>query len=356
MFSPSSLAFLKRLLDTPAPSGFEGPAARAWRKEAESFAVNVRSDVAGNVMAEVNPEGSPTIMLDGHIDEIGVIVQYVDDEGFVYISPIGGWDAQVLVGQRIRFITKDGDVLGVIGKKPIHLMKPTDREKVCGFTDMWVDIGATSKDEALARIELGDPGVIDSRTLDFPNDRIVSRSIDDRIGAFVVLEALRRYAENPGKARVVACATTQEEIAWHGGGALVCASSIGPKMAIVVDVTFATDHPTIEKKELGEHKLGGGPVLSRGGLISPVVYDLMRASARALEMSYSIHAVGRDTSTNADAIHIAKEGVATGVLSIPNRYMHSPNEMVSLLDVDHAATLIAETCRSVSDGTDFTAR
>ena len=356
MLSPSSLTFLKRLLDTPAPSGFEGPAARAWRKEAESFAVNVRSDVAGNVMAEVNPGGSPTIMLDGHIDEIGVIVQYVDDEGFVYISPIGGWDAQVLVGQRIRFIARGGDVLGVIGKKPIHLMKPADREKVCGFTDMWVDIGAANKDEALSRLELGDPGVIDSRTLDFPNDRIVSRSIDDRIGAFVVLEALRRYAENPGKARVVACATTQEEIAWHGGGALVSASSVNPQMAIVVDVTFATDHPTVEKKELGEHKLGGGPVLSRGGLVSPVVYDLMRTSAKSLGISYSIHAVGRDTSTNADAIHIAREGVATGVLSIPNRYMHSPNEMVSLLDVDNAATLIAEVCRSVDGSTDFTAR
>src|SRR4051812_46776944 len=172
-------------------------------------------------MAEVNPGGGPTIMLDGHIDEIGVIVQYIDDDGIVYISPIGGWDCQVLVGQRIRFAARNGDVIGVVGKKPIHLQKPADRETASKFTDVWVDIGATSRADADARLAVGDSGVIDSRTLDFPGNRIVSRSIDDRIGAFVILEALRRYAQNPGPARVVAAATTQEEIAWHGGGAIV---------------------------------------------------------------------------------------------------------------------------------------
>ena len=156
------------------------------------------------------------------------------------------------------------------------------------------------------------PGVIDSKTIDFPNNRIVSRSIDDRIGAFIVLEALRRYAQNPGAARVVAAATTQEEIAWHGGGALVCTNCINPQMAIVVDVTFATDHPNIEKKEIGDHRIGGGPVLSRGALISPVVFELLRDTAERHGIKYSVHAAGRDTSTNADAIHIAREGVATG--------------------------------------------
>src|SRR5215218_8456448 len=355
MISPSSLAFLKRLLDAPAPSGFETVAARVWRTEASTFADKVTTDVAGNSMAEVNPKGSPTIMLDGHIDEIGVIVQYIDDDGYLYISPIGGWDPQVLVGQRLRFLGNDGDVLGVVGKKPIHLMKNDDRERASKFTDLWVDIGATSRAEAEARVSVGDPGVLDSRTLDFPNDRIVSRSIDDRIGAFVVLEALRRYAEKPGAARVVASAT-QEEIAWHGGGAAISAHAINPKIAIVVDVTFATDHPNIEKKEIGEHKMGGGPILSRGALISPVVLQLLRATAKTHEIAHVVHAVGRDTSTNADAIHIAREGVATGLVSIPNRYMHSPNEMVSLVDVDNAATLIAEFCRSITAETDLTAR
>src|SRR5690242_20436935 len=275
MLNPSSIAFLKRLLGTPGPSGYEAVAGRIWREEAARFTKHVSTDVAGNCMAEVNPSGSPTIMLDGHLDEIGLIVQYIDEDGFIYISPIGGWDPQVLVGQRIRFLGRAGDVIGVVGKKPIHLMKTADRDQASKMTDLWVDIGAATKAEAEARIGIGDPGVIDSKTIDFPNGRIVSRSIDDRIGAFVVLEALRRYAAKPGAARVVAAATTQEEIAWNGGGALVCAQCVGPQMAVVVDVTFATDHPGLEKKELGDHALGGGPVLSRGGLISPVAFRLI---------------------------------------------------------------------------------
>jgi endoglucanase len=274
----------------------------------------------------------------------------------VYISPVGGWDPQVLVGQRLRFLTTGGDVYGVVGKKPIHLMKAEDRDKASKMTDLWVDIGARGRAEAEARVGVGDVGVIDARAMDFPNNRLVSRSIDDRIGAFIVLEALRRYAERPGAAQVVAVATTQEEIAWRGGGALICASCINPKMAVVVDVTFATDHPGMEKKELGDHRVGGGPVLTRGALISPVVFRMLADAAAACGIPYTVHAAGRDTSTNADAIHIAREGVATALLSIPNRYMHSPNEMVSLDDVDHAATLLAELCRAVTPETDFTVR
>jgi putative aminopeptidase FrvX len=356
MLSPSSIAFLKRLLDTPGPSGFESPAAKVWREEASTFADKVTTDVAGNSMAEVNPGGSPTIMLDGHIDEIGLIVQYIDDDGYIYPSPIGGWDPQVLVGQRIRFLTSGGDVLGVVGKKPIHLMKPADRDQASKMSDLWVDIGASNRAEAEGRLSVGDPGVIDSRSVDFPNNRLVSRSIDDRIGAFVVLEALRRYGQRPGAARVVAAATTQEEIAWHGGGALVCTNCINPQMAIVVDVTFATDHPNVEKKEIGDFRVGSGPVISRGAVISPVVFELLRGAAEREGIKYAIHAAGRDTSTNADAIHISREGVATALVSIPNRYMHSPNELVSLDDVDKTAAILAETCRAVTRETDFTAR
>ena len=355
MIEGSGLAFLKKLLDTPGPSGFETAPAKIWREEAAKFA-KVRADVAGNSIAEVNPEGSPTIMLAGHIDEIGVIVTYIDDDGFAYISGIGGWDPQVLVAQRIRFIGRDGDVFGVVGKKPIHLMKNEDREKASKMTDLWVDIGAMSKKEAEERLSIGDPGVIDSRTMEFPNGRLVSRSIDDRIGAFIVLEALRRYSENPGSAHVVAVATTQEEIAWRGGGALVCATCVNPRMALVVDVTFATDHPEVEKKEVGEAKIGGGPVLTRGSIISPVVFNILRDTAEKNEIPFVVHAAGRDTSTDADAIHIAREGIATALVSVPNRYMHSPNEMVSIDDLDRTATLLAETCRAVGADTDFTAR
>ncbi|MEP6691836.1 MAG: M20/M25/M40 family metallo-hydrolase [Gemmatimonadaceae bacterium] len=356
MFPESSLSFLKRLLDTPGPSGFEGATARLWRDEAQTFATRVTSDVLGNSMAAVDGGGGPTILLAGHIDEIGVIVQHIDDEGYVYIQGIGGWDPQVLVAQRIRFAGRGGDVFGVVGKKPIHLIKTEDREKASKFIDLWVDIGAVNKKEALERLAVGDAGVIDSRALDFPNGRIVSRSIDDRIGAFTVLEALRRYAAAPGAATVVAAATTQEEIAWRGGGALVCATCVDAQMAIVVDVTFATDHPGLEKKELGDHAIGSGPVLARGSIISPAVFALLRDTAADKQIPYTVQAAARDTSTDADAIHVARQGIATALVSIPNRYMHSPNEMVSLSDVEHAADLIAEACRRVTLETDFLAR
>ena len=314
MLSESSIAFLKRLLDTPGPSGFESAPARVWRDEARAFAA-VSNDVAGNSMAVVNANGTPTIMLAGHIDEIGVI-----------------------------------------GKKPIHVIKPEDRKKASEMTDLWIDIGVASREEAEKLVSVGDPGVIDSRTIDLPNNCIVSRSIDDRIGAFIVLEALRRYSEQPGSARVVAVATTQEEIAFHGGGARVSATRIGPQMAIVVDVTHATDYPTAEKKEHGHHKIGGGPVLTRGSIVSPVAYSLLCDAASRLSIPYTIHAAGRESWTDADAIHVAREGIATALLSIPNRYMHSPNELVSLDDLDRAAAVIAEACRAVTGETDFTAR
>jgi putative aminopeptidase FrvX len=244
----------------------------------------------------------------------------------------------------------------VIGKKPVHVMKSEERDKASKISDLWVDIGAKGRAQVEERLSVGDPGVIDSRSMELPNGLLVSRSIDDRIGAFTVLEALRRYAEKPGKAKVVGVATTQEEIAWHGGGALVCAACIGPQMAIVVDVTFATDHPGIEKKEIGDHRMGGGPVITRGSITNPVVVSLLRDTAKKHDIPLSLHAAGRDTSTNADAIHIAGEGIATALVSIPNRYMHSPNEMVSLEDVDRTATLLAEVCRAVNGKTDFTAR
>ncbi len=355
MITPDSLSFLKKLLDTPGPSGFESAPAKVWRERAREFAT-VTADVAGNSMAEVNPDGRPTIMLAGHIDEIGVIITYIDDEGYAYIAGIGGWDTQVLTGQRLRILGRNGDVFGVVGKKPIHLIKVEEREKAAKMTELWVDLGVTSKQEAEHLVSVGDAAVIDSRTLEFPNGRIVSRSIDDRIGAFVVLEALRRYAENPGKARVVAVATTQEEIGFRGGGATVCASGINPQMALVVDVTFATDHPGVEKKEIGEARIGKGPVLTRGSIISPVVFKLLKKAAEDNSIPFALHAAGRDTSTDADAIHIAREGVATGLVSVPNRYMHSPNELVSLDDLDRTAELLAATCRMVDSETDFTDR
>lgn len=355
MLTNESVAFLKRLLDAVGPSGFESSAAAIWREEARAIA-EVSGDVAGNSVAVVNAGAPVTVMLAGHIDEIGVIVTWIDDEGFAWIGPIGGWDAQVLTGQRIHFRGRGGDVIGVVGRKPIHLIRKEDREKAVKLEELWVDIGAGSRAEAEALLAVGDAGVIDSSVVDLPNQRIASRAIDNRIGAFVVLEALRRYVGHPGAAAVAAVATTQEEIGFHGGGALIAAGRLAPTMAIAIDVTHATDHPTAEKKDSGDHRLGGGPVLTRGSVISPIVFRILRDTAARLDMPHTVQAAGRETSTDADFIHLAREGIPTGLVSIPNRYMHSPNEMVSLEDLDRAATLLAESCRAVTAETDFTAR
>jgi putative aminopeptidase FrvX len=350
-----SLDFLKRLLSTPGPSGFETGAAKLWRQEAASFADSVEGDVSGNSIAVLEGNGGPRVMLAGHIDEIGVMVTHVDDDGFLYFDGIGGWDPQVLVGQRIRLLTRNGDVIGVIGKKPIHLMRDSEKEKVSKIHDLWIDVGVRGKDAVKDRgVRVGDPGVIDVPLIDFGNGIIASRGIDNRIGAFVVLEALRLLAKEPPVARVTAVATVQEEIGFYtGGGAATSAFQIEPDVAIVVDVTFATDAPGVEKKEVGDHKLGGGPVLTRGSASHPLVFERLSRVAESEDIPFSIVAAPKYTSTDADGIFLSRKGVATVVLSVPNRYMHSPNEMVDTKDLDAAARLIAAFCRDLKPGEDF---
>ena len=301
----SSFDFLKRLLDTPAPSGFEAPAAQVWREEAKRFATRVDADVSGNSMAILNEAGTPRVMLAGHIDEIGLMITHIDDDGFIYFEGIGGWDPQVLVGQRVVLLTRSGKVRGVVGKKPIHLIKGEEKEKASKITDLWIDIGAAKRANALEKgVRVGDPGVIDSQLLELGNDLIVSRSIDNRIGAFVVLEALRLLADDPPAAQVAAVATAQEEIGYSGGGARTSAYTLDPHVALVVDVTFSTDAPTIEKKELGEHSIGGGPVLTRGSAAHPVVFERLVSIAEKEGIPFTITASPKYSSTDADAIYL----------------------------------------------------
>ena len=353
--NPASFDFLKRLLSTPGPSGFENAVAKVWRAEAAAFADHVEGDVSGNSIAVLEGAGGPRVMLAGHIDEIGVMVTHVDDDGFVYFDGIGGWDPQVLVGQRIRLLTRNGHVVGVIGKKPIHLMRGEERDKVSKVHDLWIDVGIRGRDAVKERgVRVGDPGVIDVPLIDFGNGLIASRAIDNRIGAFVVLEALRLLAQDKAGARVAAVATVQEEIGFYtGGGAAASAFHIEPDVAIVVDVTFAADAPGIDKKEVGDHKLGGGPVLTRGSASHPLVFERMASVAERQNIPFSITAAPKYTSTDADGIFLSRKGVATVVLSVPNRYMHSPNEMVDTKDLEAAATLIAHFCRDLAPGEDF---
>ena len=330
--------------------------ARAWRQEAGGFAERVDADVSGNSFATLNAQATPRIMLAGHIDEIGVMVTYIDDEGYLSFEPIGGWDHQVFVGQRVQLLGTPGPVGGVIGKKAIHLMNKDDREKVSKAEDLWIDIGATTRKEAEARVRVGDAGVLASQVLEFPNQRIVSRSLDNRVGAFVVLEALRLLAQERPVARVTAAATTREEISSTGGGARPGAVGIEADVAVVVDVTHATDYPGVEKRKHGDFKLGGGPVISRGAAINPVVFELLIQAAQAEQIPYTIEAAPRDTSTDADNIFTALKGVATALVSVPLRYMHSPNEMAALEDLDRTARLLAAFARRVTPSTDLVPR
>lgn len=352
----SNLSFLERLLDASGPSGFEVGAARVWRAEAEGFA-DVDLDVNGNSFATVNPDGSPRVMLAGHIDEIGLQITHIDESGFLYVAEIGGWDAQVLVGQRVRILTRGAPVTGVIGKKAIHLIEPEERSKASKTKSLWVDVGAANRTEVSELgIRVGDPMVLAQPMVRLAGDRIASRAIDDRIGAFIVLEALRLLSEDPPPARTTAVATVQEEIGYTGGGARASAYALEPDVAIVVDVTFSTDVPDVEKKELGEHELGGGPVLSRGSAAHAEVFEMLASVAEAEGIPYSVQASPRATRTDADGIFLTRQGVPTGLVSIPNRYMHSPNEVVSLADVHNAARLIAAFVRRLEPGTDFTPR
>jgi putative aminopeptidase FrvX len=351
--------FLKELLDLPGPSGFEVRPARRWRVEAESITGRAAVDTGGNSYATLNPGGRPRVMLAGHIDEIGLMVTHVSDDGLLYFDGIGGWDPQVLVGQRIRLLTRSGDLVGVIGKKPIHLIKGEERDKVSKLHDLWIDIGVTSRKAAEERgVRVGDPAVIDSRLVELGPELIASRSIDNRIGAFVVLEALRALAgaDTENRPEVTAVATVQEEIGYQGGGARTSAYAIEPDVAIVVDVTFATDTPGVEKKQVGERKIGSGPVLSRGSAIHPGVFEMLAETAEAEGIPYSLQAAPRSTATDADAIYLSRAGVPTAVVSVPNRYMHSPNEIVSLPDLRATVQLIAAFVGRLDPEIDFTPR
>ncbi len=349
------MEFLASLLDEPGPSGFEVRPARVWRKEAVRFADRTWSDVHGNSYAAIGEPRRPRVMLAGHVDEIGLQVTHVDKDGFLYMDGIGGWDSQVLVGQRVTILGRRGDVPGVVGKKPIHLMKPEERKKVSEIRSLWIDVGASSREEVTELgIRVGDAGVLAQGFQRLAGDRIAARALDNRVGAFVVLEALRLLQEDPAPhAGVVAVATSQEEIGHSGGGARSAAFHLEPDVALVVDVTFATDVPDAQKREVGEHTLGGGPVVSRGSAVHPLVAERLLTVAEAEGISVSIHASPRATWTDADGIFMVRAGVPTGVVSIPNRYMHSPSEMVAFSDLQQAAQLLAAFVRSLDSDTSF---
>ncbi len=346
-------AFLRDLIESISPSGYEAEAAVVWEAYARGFADEVRRDVHGSTHAVVNPGGSPRIMLAGHIDEIGFMVTHIDKEGYLWIQPVGGWDAQIPQGQRVTLRGRKGHVRGVIGKGPIHLMPPDARNKVTGLDKLWVDIGAKDQKDAEKRVAVGDPLVLGYGYEELPRDLAVGRGFDNRAGAFVVLEAARRAQALSPKAEIHAVATAQEEIGLRG--ATTSTFAIEPQVGIAVDVTFATDHPAMGDAVKRENmiKLGQGPVLTRGPNINGRVFDLLRATAKAKKIGVQINAEPRGTGTDANVMQLSRAGVATALVGIPNRYMHSPCEMVSLKDLDRAAALLAHTAAAFGPETDL---
>jgi putative aminopeptidase FrvX len=306
----------------------------------------------GNSFATIGAGGSPRVMLSGHIDEIGVMITHIDDQGLLHFTGVGGWDSQVLVGSRVRIQTGNGEIVGVVGKKAIHLMEAEERKKVSQIKNLWIDVGARDGDEAKGMVRVGDVGVLDQDLLELPNGRIASRSLDNRMGAFVVLEALRLLSEEDGIApEVVAVASVQEEIGLYG--ARGAAFGLDPDAAIAVDVTHATDTPGVSKNENGDHALGSGPVIKRASNLSPIVTDGLIAAAEEAGIAYTLEADSRSTGTDADAIQFTRAGIATGLISCPNRYMHSPNEIVDLEDLENCARLIATYVETLDADADF---
>ncbi len=346
----ASQAFLIKLMSAISPSGHERDAVRIFREEAQGFAEDVRTDVHGNTDIMIHPGGSPRVMLAGHYDEIGFIVTLIDARGYLWIAPIGGWDPQIPQGQRVSIRTAKGVVPGVIGKVPIHLQKPENRKTVTPLTDLWVDIGAKDRKQAEKWVSVGDPMVMAQEVVELPNGRLAGRAFDDRAGAFVVLEAARMLAALSPKAEIHAVGTVQEEIGSRG--AVTSAFGIDPQVGIAVDVTFATDHPMMDGPEKHEGKvvLGGGPVVSRGANINPVLCEHLLQTARKKKIPVQIVADGRATPTDADPIQISRAGVAAALVSVPLRYMHTPSEIVSVNDLDRTIDLLAHAVAAMKPG------
>ena len=355
MAIPESLDTLLRI---PGPSGQEARAAAAWRGLCEPFSAEVDVDVNGSSWARVAGAGAPenahapVLALVGHIDEIGVHITHIDDDGFLRFGQVGGWDPVNLVSQRVLLDTINGPVRGVIGRKAVHLMDEEDRKKVPELKTLHIDIGAADADEARRLVRIGDTGVLDVEPVELPNGRVVSRALDNRVGCYVAARAAQLVAESGGApGDVLAMAVVQEEIGLKG--AVTSAFRHRPDVAIVVDVTHASDTPGHALGQDTHHKLGSGPVIVRASLLHPRVFELLYEAAEAEQIPFTVSSDSRYTGTDADAFTVSRAGIPTGLVSVPLRYMHSSVELVSLEDIEQTARLLAAFARRLDPGEQF---
>ncbi len=349
-----SIVFLERLLAAPSPSGYEQPAQRVFREYVAPFC-QVSGDVLGNVYGFIPGTGKERlkVMLVGHSDEIGLQVKYIDDKGFLYFAAIGGVDAHLTPGKVVQIHTAEGPVVGVVGKRPIHLMDAKDRETVVKLDSQYIDIGAKDKKEAQKLVRVGDCITFNSQFTRLQGDRAASRGFDDKAGSFVVAEVLRLVSLEKKKLAVdlYGVSSVQEEIGLRGG--TTSSYTVNPDVGICVEVDFATDQPDVERKHNGEVALGKGPILTRGPNINHALFELLYGTAQKEKIPVQLTANPRGTGTDANVMQISRGGVATALVKLPLRYMHTPVEVVSLGDLEQAAKLIVATLKQIKSTTTF---
>ncbi|MCE9558595.1 MAG: M42 family metallopeptidase [Armatimonadetes bacterium] len=350
-----SLAFLKEIVNTPSPSGYEERAAVVFRNYTK-FADEQHTDSHGNTWAVLNPDAKMKIMLAGHMDEIGFIIHYIDDAGMLYFSTIGGHDSAIIVGQRLWIHGKERTP-GVVGRKAIHLLEDEERKKKPEVKDLWIDIGASNREEAEALVSLGDVATYQWEFQQLIGDLAVARGFDNKMGSFIVAEALRLLKEDGGLDKgvgVYAVATVQEEIGLRG--ARTSAYAIGAQTGIAVDVNHAIDYPGLSKSRYGQLDVGKGPSVMRGANSNPIVFQMIRDGAAKESIPYQVDVAPGGTGTDGNAMQLNQAGMAVGIMGVALRYMHTPQELLSITDVEDCARLMAAYCRQVKPNTDFTPR
>lgn len=342
--------FLVELLNARSPSGYEFEAQAVVDKFVQSEADVYERDGIGNRIATLRPEGNPTLLMSGHMDELGLIITYVDDKGFLYFDTIGGIDLTTISGRRVAILTDNGVVRGVTGRRAIHLLTPEERKKIPEKHNLWIDIAAKDKAEALERISIGDVAVYD-HDFELMRDSVgIARAFDNKAGCFVVMEALCRLAKDPSglQAKVVSVATAQEEIGCRGARAV--AGAIKADFSIAVDVGHATDHPECDNRRFGEFKLGGGPIITRGANVNPGMFKDLVSIAKEHSIPFQVEAEPRPTGTDGRELQMAPGGSPTAVVSVPLRYMHTPSEIVDLQDIEYTVQLLTAYAKSLKPG------
>jgi putative aminopeptidase FrvX len=348
------LDFLKALVEAPSPSGFEQPAAKVFRERLDKVADRVETNVMGSVHAVLggSKKNGVSVMLAGHIDEIGLMVNYITPEGYIAFAAIGGVDAAILPGMRVRVHTKDGALLGVMGRKPIHLIEEDERKTITKLDRLFIDVGLAC-DDVKAKVRIGDPITFDVGLETFGDGMAVSRAFDDKMGAWIAARVLEEVKKAGGAAgELTAAATVQEEIGLRGG--VTSAWWSDPQVGIAVEVGHATDYPDIDKRKHGEANCGAGPIIARGANVNPKLFDLLVSAAEKAHVAYQIGAEPRGTGTDANAIQLSRGGKAAALVSIPLRYMHTPTEVLALSDLDATVKLLTRFVLDLAPGTDFT--